>query len=82
MMTTTIAAATVEIEVEELAVEIIGTGVQMTTGVQGIAMSRPNHAQSVPKLLPLLPHHHREVPSPFRRPTRLPLGQMHPSPRR
>lgn len=88
MMTTTIAAATVEIEVEELAVEIIGTGVQMmtgvqmTTGVQGTATSRPNHAQSVPKLLPFLPHHRREVPSPFRRPTRLPLDQMHPSPRR
>lgn len=82
MMTTMIAAVTVEIEVGELAVEIIGTGVQMTTGVRGTATSRPNHAQSVPKLLPFPPHHRREVPSPFRRPTRLPLDQMQPSPRR
>jgi hypothetical protein len=82
MTTTTIAAATVEIGAEELAVEITGTGEQMTTGVQGTAMSLPNPAQSVPKLLPILPRHPREVRSPSRRPTRPLLGPMRPSPPR
>ena len=82
MTTTTIAAATVEIGAEELAVEITGTGEQMTTGVQGTAMSLPNPAQSVPKLLPILPRHRREVRSPSRRPTRPLLGPMRPSPPR
>ena len=82
MTTTTIAAATVEIGAEELAVEITGTGEQMTTGVQGTIMSLPNHAQSVPKLLPILPRHHREVRSPSRRPTRPLLDLMLPLPPR
>ena len=82
MTTTTIAAATVEIGAEELAVEITGTGEQMTTGVQGTAMSLPNPAQSGPKLLPILPRHHREVRSLSRRPTRPLLGPMRPSPPR
>jgi hypothetical protein len=75
-MTTTIAAARGVTAAEDMVEEIIVTGVQMMTDVQGIAMSRPDPVQSGLKLLPIPPHRHQEVPSPFRRPTRQLLDQM------
>ncbi len=81
MMTTTIAAARGATAVGDLVEEITETGVQMMTDVQGIPMSRLDLVQSGLKLLLILPHRHRVVPSPFRRPTRQLLVQMPPSPR-
>ncbi len=78
MITMTAAArgATVAGEVEE----ITETGAQMMTDVQGLAMSRLDPVLSELKPLLILPHRHRGVPSPFRRPTHQLLDQMPPSP--
>ena len=80
MMTTTIAVARGATVGGEAAEEITETGVQMMTDVQDIAMSRLDPVQSELKLLPILPHLHRGIPSPFRRPTRQLLDQSPPSP--
>ena len=80
MMTTTIAAATGVTAVGDLVEEIIVTGVQMMTDVQGIAMSRLDPVRSEPKLLPIPPHRHQEVPSPYWRQTRQLLVRMPHSP--
>ena len=76
MMTTTIAAAMGVTAAGDMVEEITVTGVQMMTDVQGIAMSRLDPVQSGLKLLPSPPHPHREVPSPFRHPTRQLLDQI------
>ena len=76
MMTTMIAAARGGTVAGDLVEEITVTGVQTMTDVQGIAMSRLDPVQSGLKLLLIPPHRHREVPSPFRRPTRQLLDQM------
>ena len=76
MMTTTIAAARGVTAAEDMVEEITVTGVQMMIDVQGIAMYRLDPVQSGLKLLLTPPRHHREVPSPFRHPTRQLLVPM------
>jgi hypothetical protein len=76
MMTTTIAAARDVTAAEDMVEEITVTGVQTKTDVQALAMSRLVLVRSELKLLQIPLHHHREVPSPFRRPARQHLVQM------
>jgi hypothetical protein len=76
MMTTMIVTARGVTAAGDMVEEITVTGVQTMTDAQGIAMSQLDPVQSGLKLLPIPPHLHREVPSPFRRPTHQLLVQM------